>query len=176
MLRRLIALMLATTFALGSAALNSGCGTVLGHAAEQPITINMVPKEPEATVMLDGKEVGKGPNTYMVRPTDDAHQFRVSTQDGRTGSGTVQREIMPGVVIADAFMLVFPILIDYFNGGLYKWKPDLNINLGKMPETQTPAMDPTPTSKPPVDEMRPCPTCSEMRPVGSAVCPHCGMK
>jgi hypothetical protein len=183
MLRRLGVYLLVTSLAFGSAVVNTGCGTVLGHADLQPINVQLSPDE-KAVIKLDGMKVGEGSGTYPVDPKADSHSFRAETADGRIGSGGVQREIMPGVVIADAFMLLFPILIDYFNGGLYKWKTNLPINLGKAPDVQpqpTDTVRPLPstnvnTQNPPEVQMVACPTCGEKRPVNSETCPHCGMK
>jgi hypothetical protein len=192
MLRRLGALGLAVLMAFGSAVVNTGCGTVLGHAGPQPIAIHINPEE-KAHVFLDGVKVGDGSNTYEVDPSVDSHKFSATTDDGRTASGGVQREIMPLVVVCDAFMLLFPIFIDYFDGGMYSWKPSIVMNLGKAPEVQ-----PQPTemigkgmngntgSRPPSAntssdtstqiEMKPCPYCGEPRPVNAETCPHCGLK
>src|SRR5262245_32220148 len=135
MLRRLGVLLLGLVVASTSALVNSGCGTVLGHAGPQPINIHLNPDD-KADIFRDGIKVGDKSGVYEVDPKAESHKFNAVTADGRTGSGTVVRELMPGVVIADAFMLVFPILIDYFNGGLYKWREDLPVNLGKAPEVQ----------------------------------------
>lgn len=180
MLRKLGSLALAMLLAVGSAALNTGCGTVLGHAEPQPIDVRLNPDD-KATVFLDGIKIGEGSGTYPVDPKAEAHTFKVRTADGREGNGTTTREVMTGVVIADAFMLIFPIFIDYYNGGLYKWKNPIPINLGKAPEVEPQPTDtirplPNGTNTSNQVEMRTCPNCGEQRPVNSDVCPHCGLK
>ncbi|MEZ0227121.1 MAG: hypothetical protein ACAI25_00730 [Planctomycetota bacterium] len=184
MLRRigvgLLALVVAATFSV----VNSGCGTVMGHAQPQPITINLNPDVSPVEVFVDGVKMGDKAGTFEVDPKRESHQFRITTQDGRQGNGTVTRELMPGVVIADAVMLLFPILIDYFNGGLYKWQSTLTINLGKAPESQG---MPTDTGRPSnattntsntntAPTMVTCATCGEKRPANNEACPHCGVK
>lgn len=179
MLRRLTTLLLCLVVASTSALMNTGCGTVLGHASPQPIHVQLNPDVP-SDIFRDGIKVGAKSDVYEVDPKAESHQFRAVTQDGRIGAGTVTRELMPGVVIADAFMLLFPILIDYFNGGMYKWKEDLPINLGKAPEVQPQPTDtvtqPNTTNTSNDVDMIPCPTCGEKRPRNSEVCPHCGIK
>ena len=50
--------------------------------------------------------------------------------------------------------------------------------MGEKTNTTTdgPAQDPKATGGSAPPEMKPCPICGEPRPVGSAVCPHCGLK
>jgi hypothetical protein len=183
MLRRIGVAFLGLVVASTCALVNTGCGTVMGHAKPQPITINLNPDVSPCEVSIDGVKVGDKAGTYEVDPRRESHQFRVTTPDGRQGNGTVTRELMPGVVIADAVMLLFPILIDYFNGGLYKWQPTLTINLGKAPDIQG---MPTDTGRPSnatttnttntQPTMVTCATCGEKRPANNEACPHCGVK
>ncbi len=181
MLRRFGILAFGLLLALGSATLNTGCGTVLGHAGEQPITIHISPDDPtdkDAAVKVDGVVKGKGAGTYLVTPRAEGHKFDVLAADKREGHGGVTREIMPMVVVCDAFMLLFPILIDYFDGGMWSWKEDLVINMGTAPAVEP---QPTDTIRQPNNnsqqpELVKCQNCGEMRPVNSETCPHCGLK
>jgi hypothetical protein len=177
MRRRLLGLFMAVVFASSSALVNTGCGTVMGHAGPQKINVHVNPDVP-ADVTLDGmQKVGAGSGTYEVDPKRESHNFTAATTDGRKGSQTVTRELMPMVVVADAFMLLFPILIDYFNGGMYKWPTDVGVNMGSQPAPTPPPPDPTPSNiTPPAPEMVKCATCGELRPANSETCPHCGMK
>ena len=180
MLRRFGVVVFGLLLALGSAVLNTGCGTVLGHAGDQPITLHLNPDDPsfkDAEVKVDGFGKGKFAGTYLVTPKAEGHKFDVTLGE-KEGHGGVTREIMPMVVVADAFMLLFPILIDYFDGGMWSWKPDLAINMGTAPTVQP---QPTDTIRQPNNpnaepESYRCPNCGEKRPVGSDVCPHCGLK
>jgi hypothetical protein len=177
MLRRFGVLASGLVLALASAALNTGCGTVLGHAGEQPITLHLNPDDPafkDAEVTVDGFVKGKFAGTYLVSPKAEGHKFDVRAGQ-REGHGGVTREIMPMVVVCDAFMLLFPILIDYFDGGMWSWKPDLAINMGTAPAVEPQPTDTIrlPNSQP---EMVKCANCGEQRPANSEVCPHCGLK
>ncbi|HZU97758.1 MAG TPA: hypothetical protein VFF73_13745 [Planctomycetota bacterium] len=179
MLRRSTRRLLAATAAgLLSAAFHGGCGTVLGHSEPQPINVHVNPDDP-AEIRIDGIKQGDKGGTFLIDPKRESHHFFAKTADGRTGSGAAQRDVMPGVVIADAIMLIFPILIDYFDGGLYSWNPDVVINLGKPPEQTPPQTDPTTTSTDAkTDQQKPavkkCPFCGEDRPVNLEKCPSCG--
>src|SRR5271155_4448240 len=131
MLRRFGTLALVSLIAAST--VTSGCGTILGYAGTQPVNVHVRTLEGSddktADVLLDGLPVGKGTGTYQVDPVRQSHNFVAKTQDGRTAGGAVVRDLMPLVVVCDAILLLFPILIDYFDGGMYSWKPDLVLNL-----------------------------------------------
>ncbi len=191
MLRRIGVALLGLCVAFTFSVVSSGCGTVLGHAKPQPINVTIydrekgaiAPGDKDVQVFLDGNPIGNGSGTYEVDPKAEGHKFTVRTTDKREGNGGVTRDLMAGVVIADAFMLVFPILIDYFNGGMYSWKSNLTINLGTVPEisgmptdTGRPSNATTGTGTPATPTTVTCATCGEKRPANNEACPHCGVK
>jgi hypothetical protein len=180
----LACLALAATVAFGSVA-TSGCGTVLGHSDPQPVSIRINPDNPDAVVKINNAEVGKGSGTYKVDPKRESSTVEVIAPDGTGGRGAVFREVIPGIVIADAFMLLFPILIDYSDGGLYKVSTDITVNLGKLNIQSTPSESPPatpvatpkdPTTPAASTEMKNCSFCGEACPKNATTCPHCGQK
>jgi hypothetical protein len=172
--------------ALAVAPFALGCGTVLGHAGMQDIAIHLSPDDPSAEIKINGNVAGKGSGTYQVDSMRDGNTINVACPDGKVGAGGVHREIMPFVVIADAFMLIFPIYIDYADGGMYSLAHEITINLGKPADTSSNQNDfqPGKTSNIPGNgngnggqqELKPCPFCGEMRPTNAANCPHCGQR
>src|SRR2546430_6667473 len=113
---RPLGFVVASSLVVLSAALNAGCGTVMGHADLQDVTIQLSPDEKDAEVKINGVKAGNGSGKYKVDPKRESNRVEVTTQDGRQGHGAFTREVMTGVVIADAVMLLFPIYIDYFDG------------------------------------------------------------
>jgi hypothetical protein len=189
MLRRslvVLASVVFTTLALGS----TGCGTIIGYSGPQNVDITILDadrkpmtKNDKITLLMDGRPIGEGPGTYQMDPKFESHKFEVRTGDGRQGGGGATRTVMAGVVVADAFLLIFPIFIDYFDGGMYSWPTAITINVGRAPDVNPQPTDtitrpngnPNPNTTNTV-QMYKCPTCNEDRPVNSETCPHCGMK
>jgi hypothetical protein len=179
---RRVGLVVALLAILASAFANTGCGTVLGRNGLQDLDVSLNPEDPEAQLRVNGVVIQKGERRVKVDSARESNTIEVTCPDGKIGKGTVTREVNPGIVIADAFMLIFPIYIDYANGGMYRMQRDMTINLGKtFTPDPTPASNPEPakttkTNVPTATETKACGTCGEQRPVTAESCPHCGMK
>ncbi len=187
--------------ALVLAPLAMGCGTIMGKAGLQDIKIDLNASDPaitddvikNATVFVNDVKVGNGPGVYKVDSRKNGNPIRIETMiNGRkvTGAGNATRDIMPFVVVADAFMLIFPIYIDYADGGMYALPEQKTINLGIAPDATASQPDfpngrsnavnnfqnppATGTSTPTNTDAKPCPFCGELWPANEPNCPHCG--
>lgn len=189
---------------LALAPLAMGCGTIMGHAGLQDLKLNITAEDPripqdlikDADVSVNGNPQGqaKGPGVYKVdsRSNGNKVEVRMNVNGLRIqGTGNATREIMPLAVVADAFMLIFPIYIDYADGGMYRLQEEMTVHLGIVGDTSTTTTDfpggrtntqngfydknGSNTSQPTnTDTMKPCPFCGEPRPSSAVNCPHCG--
>lgn len=187
---------------LALAPLAMGCGTILGHAGLQDLKVNIVTEDSrvptdvikDCDVSVNGNPQGKGPGVYKIDSRQNGNKVDVKLNVNGLkiqGTGNATREVMSGVVIADAIMLLFPIYIDYADGGMYSLPQEMTIHLGVVGDTSSSSVDfpggrtnttnsfqgnnnPSNTTPTSTQESKPCAFCGELRPVNAANCPHCG--
>lgn len=100
----------------------SGCGTVLslGHIGYQEVSINSNVDEPD--IKINGATIKTNRGKFELNKSDDGAFIQVSKDGYKTSQVYLQRELRPGIMILDAFLLA-PLIIDIINNEIYEFKP-----------------------------------------------------
>ncbi|GAB4327412.1 MAG: hypothetical protein OHK0038_01080 [Flammeovirgaceae bacterium] len=109
--------------------LSSSCSTILQGSRQSIIVQSLTP---DAKIIVDGNEMGKDAVTTKLK-RNQSHTILVKKEGFETKTVTLDKNLQPGYVIADAalaitgFMFILPLLfliVDAATGSWNKFEPE----------------------------------------------------